>query len=175
MLTNCRYSNRVINRLKELDQDTQIDYELIGKSIYRAKKYHENQTRRSGEPYYTHPLEVAYMVSEYKPKTDIIVTAILHDIVEDTEVTFGMILDNFNERIMQMVDRLTRDRPDGTKWSVKGILSNADRHNDEDVTLIKLVDRLHNLQTIKVMPSQKGKKIILDTIEMVVPFTMHYL
>ena len=125
MLENCQYSTRLINRLKELDRSNQIDYEQVDKAIYWAKKYHGDQKRKSGEPYYIHPLEVAYMVAGHNLKTDVIVAAILHDIVEDTEVTVGMILDNFNERITQMVDRLTRDRPNGTKWSVEQILDNA--------------------------------------------------
>ncbi|MFK7973271.1 MAG: HD domain-containing protein [Rickettsiaceae bacterium] len=170
---NCQYSIRLINRLKALDLNNQIDYEQVDKAIYCAKKYHADQKRKSGEPYYTHPLEVAYMVAEYNLKTDVIVAAILHDIVEDTEVTFGMILDNFNARITQMVDRLTRDRPDGTKWSVEQILENAYKNNDNEVLLIKLIDRLHNMQTIKIMSPHKRRKIILDTIEMFIPFTIH--
>ena len=99
------------------------DFELINKAIYWAKKYHGNQKRKSGELYYTHPLEVAYMISEHKLKTDVIVASILHDIIEDTEVTAGMIIDNFSWRIAEMVDRLTRDRPNGTKLSVEDILN----------------------------------------------------
>ncbi|MFK7974419.1 MAG: HD domain-containing protein [Rickettsiaceae bacterium] len=165
MLENCQYSIRLINRLKELDQKNQIDYEQVDKAIYWAKKYHGDQKRKSGEPYYTHPLEVAYMVAEYDLNTDVIVAAILHDIVEDTEVTFGMILDNFNARIMQMVDRLTRDRPDGTKWSVEQILENAYENNDNEVLLIKVVDRLHNMQTIGAMSPEKQKQITIETLE----------
>ena len=161
---NCQYSIRLINRLKELDEKNQIDYEQVDKDIYWAKKYHADQKRKSGEPYYTHPLEVAYMVAEYNLKTDVIVAAILHDIVEDTEVTFGMILDNFSERIMQMVDRLTRDRPDGTKWSVEQILDNAYSRADEEVILVKLIDRLHNIQTLQYKSTKKRSQTLLDTI-----------
>ena len=102
----CQYSTRLIEKLKSLDTEEALDFKLIDKAIYWAKKYHDGQFRKSGEPFYTHPLEVAYMVSEYKLKTDVIVTAILHDIVEDTEVTAGMILDEFGRRIEEMVDRL---------------------------------------------------------------------
>ena len=94
-LEPCQYSTRLIEKLKSLDTEEVLDFKLIDKAIYWAKKYHDGQFRKSGEPYYTHPLEVAYIVSEYKLKTDVIVTAILHDIVEDTEVTAGMILDEF--------------------------------------------------------------------------------
>ena len=124
-LEPCHYSTRLIEKLQSLDTENILDFDLINKAIYWAKKYHDGQFRKSGEPFYTHPLEVAYMLSEYKLKTDTTVTAILHDIVEDTEVTAGMILDGFGRRIEEMVDMLTRDRPDGSKLSVEEILNNA--------------------------------------------------
>jgi len=144
----CQYSIRLIEKLKSLDTKNILDFDLINKAIYWAKKYHGSQKRKSGEPYYTHPLEVAYMISNYKLKTDVIVASILHDIVEDTEVTVGMIFDNFGQRIAQMVDRLTRDRPDGSKLTIEEIITNAYKKADKEVLLIKLIDRLHNMQTI---------------------------
>jgi (p)ppGpp synthase/HD superfamily hydrolase len=164
-LKPCTYSTRLIEKLKSLDTEEVLDFDLIHKAIYWAKKYHDGQYRKSGEPFYTHPLEVAYMLSKYKLKTDVIVTAILHDIVEDTEVTAGMILDGFGRRIEEMVDRLTRDRPDGSKLSVEAILNNAYEKNDKDVLLIKLIDRLHNMQTIGSMSDEKQKKTALQTLK----------
>jgi (p)ppGpp synthase/HD superfamily hydrolase len=169
MSTSCKYSTRLIDRLQTLDKNEKLDYDLIDTAIYWAKKYHGDQKRKSGEPYYTHPLEVAYMVSEYKPTTDVIIAAILHDIVEDTEVTCGMILDGFNWRIAQMVDRLTRDRPDGSKWSVEQILQNAYEHNDNEVLLIKVVDRLHNMMTIGIKTIGKQKKAAKETLNAILP------
>jgi (p)ppGpp synthase/HD superfamily hydrolase len=166
----CQYSVRLVERLKSLDTETTLDFDLIHKAIYWAKKYHDGQFRKSGQPYYTHPLEVAYMLSEYKLKTDVIVTAILHDIVEDTEVTAGMILDEFGRRIEEMVDRLTRDRPDGSKLSVEEILSNAYEKDDKEVLLIKVIDRLHNMQTISAKTPEKQKKTINDTLENILVF-----
>ena len=160
----CQYSIRLIDKLKSLDSKNVLDFDLINKAIYWAKKYHGEQKRKSGEPYYSHPLEVAYMISEYKLKTDVIVASILHDIIEDTEVTAGMILDNFGWRITEMVDMLTRDKPDGSKLSVEEVLNNAYQKQDEEVLLIKLIDRLHNLTTLDVMTSEKKKKIALETL-----------
>jgi len=160
----CQYSIKLIDRLKLLDTNNVLDFELINKAIYWARKYHGEQKRKSGEPYYSHPLEVAYMISEHKLKTDIIVASILHDIIEDTEVTAGMILDNFGWRITEMVDMLTRDRPDGTKLSVEEVLNNAYQKQDEEVLLIKLFDRLHNLTTLDAMTDEKKKKIALETL-----------
>jgi len=91
----CCYSIRLTEKLKSLDTKNVLDFELINKAIYWARKYHGDQKRKSGEAYYTHPLEVAYMISEHKLKTDIIVTSILHDTIEDTELTFEMIENGF--------------------------------------------------------------------------------
>lgn len=167
----CYYSSRLLEKLKSLDTENKLDFDLINKAIYWAKKYHGDQKRKSGEPYYSHPLEVAYMVSEYKLKTDVIVASILHDIIEDTEVTAGMILDNFSWRIAEMVDRLTRDRPDGTKLSVEEIITQAYKKGDTEVLLIKLIDRLHNLNTLDVMTDEKKQQIALETATVIVPFS----
>jgi len=163
-LEPCHYSTRLIEKLTSLDSEKVLDFDLINKAIYWAKKYHDGQFRKSGEPFYTHPLEVAYMLSEYKLKTDVIVTAILHDVVEDSDATVGMIVDAFGWRIAEMVDRLTRDRPDGSKLSVETILNNAYEKNDKEVILIKLIDRLHNIQTVGSMSDEKRTKILLDTM-----------
>lgn len=139
----CNYSIRLTDRLKSLDTKHVLDFELINKAIYWAKKYHGKQKRKSGEPYYTHPLEVAYMISDYKLKTDVIVASILHDIIEDTPVTAGMIIDNFSWRIAEIVDRLTRDRPDGSKLNIEQILNNIYQLKDS-VPLVKM----HNYSKI---------------------------
>ena len=167
----CQYSTRLVEKLELLDTETTLDFDLIHKAIYWAKKYHDGQFRKSGKPFYTHPLEVAYVVSEYKLKTDVVVTAILHDVVEDSEATVGMIVDAFSWRIAEMVDRLTRDRPDGSKLSVEEILNNAYEKDDKDVLLIKCVDRLHNMQTIGSMCNEKRKKIANQTLESVIYFS----
>ena len=159
----CNYSIRLIEKLKSLDTKNVLDFEVINKAIYWARKYHGNQKRKSGEPYYSHPLEVAYMVSEYNLKTDIIAASILHDIVEDTEVTVEMIQGTFGQRIAEMVDRLTRDRPDGTKLSVEQILENAYKYKDKEVILIKFIDRLHNMETLDSMPDSKKQEIAFET------------
>ena len=90
---NCFYSERLITKLISLSEKTKNRINLleIKKAIYYAKKYHGVQKRESGEPYYSHPLEVAYMISDYLFRTDIIITSILHDTIEDTDLTFEMI------------------------------------------------------------------------------------
>jgi guanosine-3',5'-bis(diphosphate) 3'-pyrophosphohydrolase len=161
----CQYSTRLIEKLKSLDTQNKLDFDFIDKAVYWAKKYHDGQFRKSGELFYSHPLEVAYMISDHLLKTDVIVASILHDIVEDTEVTIGMILDEFGWRIAEIVDMLTRDRPDGTKLSVEQILHNAYEQNDEEVILIKGIDRLHNLSTIHFMQEKKKQKTVNQALE----------
>jgi (p)ppGpp synthase/HD superfamily hydrolase len=172
-LEPCQYSIRLIEKLKSLDTKNVLDFELIDKAIYWARKYHGSQKRKSGEPYYTHPLEVAYMISDYKLKTDVIVASILHDIVEDTEITVGMIFDSFSQRIAEMVDRLTRDRPDGSKLSIEEILNNAYHLKDKEVLLIKLFDRLHNMQTIGVKILDKQIQESKETLKNFITLAMY--
>jgi (p)ppGpp synthase/HD superfamily hydrolase len=164
-LEPCQYSIRLIEKLRLLDTENRLDFYLINKAIYWARKYHGDQKRKSGEPYYSHPLEVAYMVSNYNLKTDVIVASILHDIVEDTEVTVEMIHGTFGQRIAEMVDRLTRDRPNGTKLSVEDILYNNYIKNDIEVILIKCIDRVHNMQTIKFKDLDKQEKTSIETLK----------
>jgi guanosine-3',5'-bis(diphosphate) 3'-pyrophosphohydrolase len=169
-LEPCTYTIRLINKLKSLDISNTLDFNLINKAIYWARKYHGSQMRKSGEPYYTHPLEVAYLLSVHnRPTTNLIVVSILHDIIEDTEVTAGMIVDNFGFRIAEMVDALTRDRPDGTKLSVEEILDNALERDDKEVLLIKVMDRMHNLSTVSHVKKQSITKQIKETCDALFP------
>jgi (p)ppGpp synthase/HD superfamily hydrolase len=154
-----------MERLESLPNKAELDFAEIRKAIYYARKYHDGQKRHSGEPFYSHPIEVAYMISEYLPKTHIIVASILHDIVEDTEMTIGMMLDQFGFRIAEIVDRLTRDRPDGTKLSVEEILNNAYEKGDEETLLIKLVDRLHNAKSCALKTLDKQNKLYTQILE----------
>lgn len=170
---SCTYSTRLIEKLKSIDKNRQLDFQLIKKSIYWAKKHHAEQFRESGEPFYSHPLEVAYMISDHMLKTDVLVASILHDIVEDTEVTTGMILDEFGWRIAEMVDSLTRDRPDGSRLSVEEILNNAFFKSDTEVLLIKCFDRLHNMLTLSAKNRQKQIKASHETFNIFIVLAMH--
>jgi (p)ppGpp synthase/HD superfamily hydrolase len=172
-LEPCQYSTRLIEKLESLDTKNILDFDLINKAIYFARKYHGDQKRKSGEAYYTHPLEVAYMISEHRLKTDVIVASILHDIIEDTEVTAGMIIDNFSWRVAQIVDMLTRDRPDESKLSVQEVINNAYYKKDNEVLLIKLFDRLHNVQTIGSMSTEKTKKITDETLKKFITLSIY--
>lgn len=162
----CYYSARLLNKLVILNESTnnKVDIKEIRKAIYYAKKYHGDQKRQSGEPYYSHPLEVAYMISDYLFRTDIIVTSILHDTIEDTELTFESIKNAFGEVIGNQVMDLTRIKEDGHKISSKEMVESLFNQKKYDILLIKQFDRLHNIQTISAKSPEKAKKIIEETL-----------
>ena len=140
----CIYSDNLLNKLLKLNlqAENKINITEVKKAIYYAKKYHGKQKRQSGMPYYTHPLEVASMVSNYCFKTDILVTSILHDTLEDTALTQSMIKDIFNPTIAWQVENLTRIKLDHNKLKQKisaaEILDLLWLQNKEDLLLVKL-------------------------------------
>ncbi|WP_341758577.1 HD domain-containing protein [Candidatus Tisiphia endosymbiont of Ditula angustiorana] len=170
----CAYAERLLNELILLNTKVKqpIDIDVVKKGIYYAKKYHGSQMRQSGEAYYSHPIEVAYMVAQYTalkiPKyfrTDMIVTALLHDTIEDTKLTEPpMIAYIFDSQVASQVEDLTRVKPHG-KISSAETLNILFQQKKHDVALIKLFDRKHNLQTIGAKSLEKVKKIIEETIE----------
>ena len=161
----CSYAQNLLNKLHSLDSQTKsLDFEMIEKAITWAKKHHMGQLRKSGEPFYSHPLKVASMIADYSLKTNPIVAGILHDIVEDTPVTLGMIVDNFTWRIAELVRRVTRViKPDGTKLSVAELLDEAYHANDAEAVLIKSMDRMHNLLTLGAIDKEKQIENVKET------------
>jgi (p)ppGpp synthase/HD superfamily hydrolase len=162
----CCYSERLVNKLLILNERAKdkIDMGMVKESIYFAKKYHGDQKRQSGEPYYSHPIEVAYMVADYLFRTDIIVTAILHDTIEDTELTKEKIAEEFGVKVANQVQDLTRIKCEGIKISSAETVELLYREKKYDVLLIKLFDRLHNTQTIGAKSPEKIEKIIRETL-----------
>ncbi len=168
---SCKYSIRLIAKLKSLDTKNVLDFNLINKAIYYAKKYHGSQLRKSGEPFYSHPLEVAYLFAEYTAKeevqyytTDLIITAIMHDTIEDTSLTKEMISQVFNESIASKVEDLTRIKVN-KKIPAGETLELVYPQNKKDILYIKLFDRLHNMRTIAFLPEIKRNKVIDETAE----------
>lgn len=161
----CYYSNRLIDKLLKLNNEVNkpVDINKIKKAIYYAKKYHGMQMRQSGEPYYSHPLEVAYMISDYLFRTDILVSSILHDTIEDTELTQEMITKVFGDLVASQVADLTRIKGD-QKISSAEMVELLYKQKKNDVLLIKLLDRLHNMQTIGSKSPEAIKRIIKETL-----------
>jgi (p)ppGpp synthase/HD superfamily hydrolase len=138
-LENDRYVTRLCDKLILLDTEHKLDFAQIDKAIYWAIKYHAGQYRQSGEPYYSHPLEVAYMVADYLLRTDIIITAILHDTIEDTSLTAEMIETAFGGKIAGQVEDLTRIKPGG-KISSAELVDSLWLQKKYDVLLVKQFD-----------------------------------
>ena len=168
-MLNCLYSKRLLEKLHlinlDLSRNSKIDIMEIETAIIYARYYHGDQKRDSGESYYSHPLEVAHMVSDYLPRTDIIVTAILHDTLEDTALTKEEIEETFGAKIAEQVYGLTRVKEDGVKISSAKMVEELWISKKSDLIVIKLFDRIHNMQTIASKSPEKIKKIMEETIK----------
>ncbi len=163
---SCTYSESLLNKIciQNKISNHKVDILQIKKAIYYAKKYHGSQKRLSGEPYYSHPLTVAELVAPYCFKTDILVTSILHDVIEDTELTKDMLEYIFDANIASKVDDLTRVKIDRKISSAEMVqlLYISKKYN---LLLIKMFDRVHNMQTIEAKPKEKLIKSTEETIE----------
>lgn len=162
----CIYSTRLLNKLDGLavKASNTLDFNEIKKALYCARKYHANQRRQSGELYYSHPIEVAYMISDYLLKTDIIVTSILHDTIEDTSLTKEAIEQMFGPLVASQVMDLTKIKENGVKISAASMIKSLFEQKKYNLLFIKLFDRLHNMQTISAKSPQQTKKIIHETL-----------
>ncbi|KJV51717.1 HD domain protein [Orientia tsutsugamushi str. Gilliam] len=164
------YSESLLNKLFETNVrfNTEIDLDKVEKAIFYAQKYHGQQKRDTGELYYTHPLEVARMVGYYSFETDTIITAILHDTLEDTTLTKEKIVKVFGRKIAEQVSDLTRIK-DNKKISSREMIQTFYRQNKTELLLIKLFDRFHNIQTVSIKPYEKRQEIILETQQEFIP------
>ena len=150
------------------------DFELLDKAYAMAKKAHEGQLRESGEPYITHPLEVAHILADLEMDCTTIIAGLLHDTVEDTNCTFEEIKEQFGDSVAMLVDGVTKlDKiPYTTKEELqaenlrKMFLAMA---KDIRVILIKLADREHNIYTLKYLPEDKQKEKARETLEIYAP------
>lgn len=171
---SCVYSDKLLSKILVLNKtlENKINIVEIKKAIYYAKKYHGNQKRQSGEPFYSHPLKVAEMVSEYYPETTILVTSILHDTIEDTKLTKEMINFIFGTIIANNVDSLTRVKADKKISSIE-IIENLWVNKKIELLLIKLLDRVHNIQTISAKPPERIKQIAEETTKQFISLSMY--
>ncbi len=149
--------------------------EIIEKAFHFASKAHKGVKRKSGEPYITHPLEVAYIASnEIGLGSTSICSALLHDVVEDTHYTLDDIETLFNEKVRVIVDGLTKiPKEEATEFDSKQ-LSNYRKLfytmvEDIRVLIIKVADRLHNMRTLSSMNERQQIKISGETISIYAP------
>ncbi len=151
----------------------------IQRAVELATKAHEGQLRRTGEPYIVHPLAVKKILEEWGMDEDTIVAGVLHDVVEDTNVTLEQIKQEFGEVVAQLVDGVTK------LGDIRKNMNNLDTYlpetkdnflrlmiatgDDIRVLIIKLADRLHNARTLSALPPDKQKKIATETLEVFAP------
>ncbi|GAB3341976.1 bifunctional (p)ppGpp synthetase/guanosine-3',5'-bis(diphosphate) 3'-pyrophosphohydrolase [Marilutibacter aestuarii] len=135
---------------------------------------HAGQTRKSGEPYITHPVAVAQVLAEQGLDAETLIAAILHDTIEDTPVTRECLADEFGETVAELVDGVTkldklqfRDRAEATAESFRKMLLAMSR--DLRVILIKLADRLHNMRTLGAQGAEARHRIARETLDIYAP------
>ncbi|MEQ8711177.1 MAG: bifunctional (p)ppGpp synthetase/guanosine-3',5'-bis(diphosphate) 3'-pyrophosphohydrolase [Rhodospirillales bacterium] len=155
--------------------DPNADEDLLNRAYVFAMKAHGTQTRASGDPYFSHPLEVAGILTGYKLDTASIVTALLHDTIEDTRATFEEIENQFGPGIAKLVDGVTKLsllelQSDSTKQAENFRKLLLAMSEDIRVLLVKLADRLHNMRTLHHIPNpEKRGRIALETMEIYAP------
>ncbi len=154
----------------------QKDRDLIRSAYELAAKKHSGVFRRSGEPYIQHPIEVAYILAELQSGPETIISGLLHDTVEDTDLTIAEIEQQFGKDVALIVDSLTkiqrmklshRTEQDFEAEDHKKIFLGMAR--DVRVIIVKLADRLHNLRTLQSLRPERQKALAKETLEVFTP------
>ena len=157
------------------------DLAMIEKAYEYAKNHHEGQMRRSGESYIIHPINVAYILSEYKTDPTTLMAGLLHDCIEDTEASYDDIKETFGEEVALVTEGVTKlgqykfkgmDSAEEEKQAAqaqnyqKMLLAMA---KDIRVIIVKLADRLHNMRTLDNLPEDKQRRIARETLDIFAP------
>jgi RelA/SpoT family (p)ppGpp synthetase len=156
-----------------------VNEELIKKAFQLSYESHKNDFRASGEPYFNHPYEVAMIVAREIPLDYIsVVSALLHDVVEDSDISLEFIAKEFNAEIAEIVDGVTK---------IGGVfkgqeITQAENYRklllsmvkDVRVILVKFADRLHNMRTLEFVHPQKQRRIAKETLEIYAPFANRF-
>ena len=153
---------------------TEEELAFVMKAYEYAKLMHKDQKRKSGEPYIIHPVNVAIILADLDMDVETIVSALLHDVVEDTPATYDDIKEMFSEDVAKIVDGVTKLNKLNYKSSEAFQAENLRKmilamNNDIRVIIVKLADRLHNLRTLEYMNEEKRKQKAQETIEIYAP------
>ncbi len=153
---------------------SQDEVDEITQAYMTASKAHEGQKRYTGEPYISHPVEVARILAGMHMDHQCIMAAMLHDVIEDTSLDKSNLSQRFGEKVAELVDGVSklklitfesREQAQAENFR-KMMLAMA---KDVRVILIKLADRLHNMRTLGAMPTEKRRRIALETLEIYAP------
>lgn len=159
---------------KILDGEKQYDLSKIVSAYELAENYHHDQKRESGEPYITHPLAVAYILLELGMDTDTICSALLHDVVEDTDCTLEQLQKKFGTDVAMLVNGVTKLKKVETFTKDEQKAENIRKillamSEDIRVIIIKLADRLHNMRTLNFCREVKRRTIAHETMNIYAP------
>ena len=162
---------------KVLQYQPNADLDLLRKAYIFSAREHKGQVRQSGEPYLTHPLEVANILAEMRLDVACVSVGLLHDVVEDTLTDLHTLRDYFGENIAHLVDGVTKigkirfsslEEQQAENFR-KLLLAMVD---DIRVILVKLADRLHNMRTLEHLPEEKQKRIARETLDIYAPIAL---
>ncbi len=163
----------LVERVRSYDPTANED--ILNRGYVFAMKAHGAQKRASGDPYFSHPLEVAGILTNYKLDADTIITALLHDTIEDTDVTHADIEEQFGPQVARLVDGVTKltriefqsDQAKQAENFRKFVLAMSE---DIRVLLVKLADRLHNMRTLHfIKRPEKRHRIAIETMDIYAP------
>ncbi|MGH6971149.1 MAG: HD domain-containing protein, partial [Caulobacteraceae bacterium] len=163
----------LIERVKAYDPTA--DEDLLNRAYVYAVRMHGSQKRASGDPYFAHPIEVAGILTDYRMDTATIVTALLHDVIEDTVVTREEIARVFGDEIAELVEGVTKLSRLALTAEYKRQAENLRKFilaisRDVRVLLVKLADRLHNMRTLHfIKNAAKRERIARETLEIYAP------
>ena len=164
---------QLMDTMKSLYSDE--DIEMVGKAYDMAYEAHRDQKRKSGEPYIIHPICVAIILAELELDRETIIAGLLHDVVEDTDVTYEDVVREFGVEVAQLVDGVTKlGQLSYSKDKIEVQAENLRKMflamaKDIRVILIKLADRLHNMRTMQFMKPEKQKEKSRETMDIYAP------
>jgi GTP pyrophosphokinase len=166
----------------DLSADTlseRLDVELLARAYRYSEKAHTGQTRRNGDPYVTHCVEVAKILADLQLDSVTVASGLIHDVVEDTTFSVEDVERTFGREIAQIVDGLTKighlpmaSREERQVESYRKLLLSVAK--DARVILVKLADRLHNMRTLEWMPEEKRGRISLETRDLYAPMAHRF-
>lgn len=159
-----------------LDYLTDEERQKVDRAFVLAERAHRGMNRKSGEPYITHPVAVAMILAELKMDADGVCAGLLHDTVEDTDVTFEELEEAFGHDVRKIVEgetkvskltKLSKNLQDEQAENLRQMLMAMT--GDLRIIIVKLADRLHNMRTLGSMPEHKQKRISRETLEIFAP------
>ena len=172
--------SKLKDKLKTYVED-EIDIQMIEKAYVYAESHHEGQKRKSGEPYITHPISVAFILASYKSDPTTIMAGLLHDSIEDTSATYNDVKDAFGDEVALLTEGVTKLG----QYKFKGIETKEEEKQvvqaknyqkmllamakDIRVIIVKLADRLHNMRTLGNLSEEKQKRIARETLDIFAP------